>query len=144
MVNRVAVIPETFQKSIYYLLLRGRPVKDKSTGQPAPINFSKTVSAFVKLSDRFLTRQSRMAAPPAKPQDQTIVDVSMENGSFFHGHLVNLSVGCLIDICQFIDNHLHVRGSKKRQQASKPGPSQEAQRIQNNNNLVVQDQNDVL
>ena len=55
-----------------------------------------------------------MAAPPAITQD-SIVDVSPENGNFFHGHLVNLSVGCLIDICLFIEQHLHVRGAKKRQ-----------------------------
>ena len=53
--NRIAVIPETFQKSIYYILLRSRPVKEKSVAA-TPINFSKTVSAFIKLSDRFLTR----------------------------------------------------------------------------------------
>ena len=109
--NRIAVIPETFQKSIYYVLLRGRPVKDKSAGV-TPINLSKTVSAFIKLSDRFLTRQAKMAAPPAAPES-SMIDASIENASYFHGHLVSLSVGCLIDICQFIDGQLHQRGSQQ-------------------------------
>ena len=56
-----------------------------------------------------------MPAPPAITQDGLIVDISSENGNFFHGHLINLSVGCLIDIGEFIKQHLHIRGSKKCQ-----------------------------
>lgn len=56
MSNRISVIPETFQKSIYYVLIRGRPVKDRTASTPAPINFSKTVSALIHLSDRLLRR----------------------------------------------------------------------------------------
>ena len=54
MKNRITVIPETFQKSIYYLLLRGKPVKDKN--QKPHFNLSKALSAIIKLSDRFLRK----------------------------------------------------------------------------------------
>lgn len=50
-----------------------------------------------------------MAAPPATHQTENI-DASIRNGSFFHGHMVSLSIGCLIDICCFIENHLTLRG----------------------------------
>ena len=53
MKNRITVIPETFQKSIYYILLRGRSSKDKNQ---APINLSKVVQGIIKLSDRMLCK----------------------------------------------------------------------------------------
>lgn len=52
-----------------------------------------------------------MAAPPATTGDGPTVEVSSENGNFLHGHLINLSVGCLIDIGEFIKQHLHIRGA---------------------------------
>ena len=68
-----------------------------------------------------------MAAPSAEKSN---INTCSENGSFFHGHLINLSVGCLIDICYFIDNHLHVRGTKKRKPAHPSAETQAIQRIQ--------------
>jgi hypothetical protein len=107
MKNRITVIPETFHRSIYYLLLRGRPSKDKSQ---APINLSKVVSSLIKLSDRLLKRQVRMAALPA--ETTTPVNVTAESGNFFHGNMVSASIACLIELCLFIEQHVHKRGKK--------------------------------
>ena len=115
MKNRITVIPETFQKSIYYLLLRGKPVKDKN--QKPHFNLSKALSAIIKLSDRFLRKQARMPAPAAEQEADQHIEVSSENGTFFHGHLVNLSICCLIELCNFIDSHVHTRGKKTRKPA---------------------------
>ena len=114
MKNRITVIPETFQKSIYYILLRGRPSKDKSQ---TPINLSKVVQGIIKLSERMLRKQARMAALPAALPENIGMDISSENADFLHSHIICLSIGCLIDLCIFIQQHLNIK-SKKRQQSS--------------------------
>ena len=115
MKNRITVIPETFHKSVFYVLLRGRPGKDKSQ---APVNLSKALSVLVKLSDRLLRRQSRMAAPPASQADaEQTISTALDNCHFFHGHVVSLAIACLIDMCLFIERH--GRGPKKTSKSKK-------------------------
>lgn len=52
-----------------------------------------------------------MAAPAAETT-QLVVNVSSESGNFFHGNLVNASIACLIELCLFIEQHVHKRGKK--------------------------------
>ena len=85
MKNRITVIPETFQKSIYYLLLRGRPSKDKNQ---APINLCKVVSSLIRVSERLLKIQERLAAPPV--ETITLVSINAVSGNFLHGNTPKL------------------------------------------------------
>mmetsp|Transcript_37417 Transcript_37417/g.45588 ORF Transcript_37417/g.45588 Transcript_37417/m.45588 type:complete len:160 (-) Transcript_37417:1127-1606(-) len=52
--NRISVIHESFQRSIYFLLLRGR--KSKAPSAKAPVNLSRVLATLVKLSERILHR----------------------------------------------------------------------------------------
>ena len=114
MKNRVTVIGDTFQKSVFYILLRGRPAKDKAA--PAPVNLSKVVASLIKQSGALLRRQARLPAPTADENTESkLLDFSEESGNFCHGLLVNFSIGCLIEMCLFIETHAHSRGNKKRQ-----------------------------
>ena len=128
MKNRITVIPETFHKSVFYVLLRGRPGKDKSQ---APVNLSKALSILVKLSDRLLRRQSRMAAPPAgQDEAEQAINTALDNCRFFHGHVVSLAIGCLIDMCLFIERHgrapKKASKSKKNSEAQDPAAARNA------------------
>jgi len=124
MKNRITVIPETFQKSIYYLLLRGRPSKDKNQ---APINLCKVVSSLIRVSERLLKIQERLAAPPV--ETITLVSINPVSGNFLHGNMVSSSIACLIELCLFIEQHMHKRGRKlgKKQPLAKEAVQVEIQ-----------------
>ena len=60
MKNRVTVIAESFQKSVFYILLRGREKKGLKT-----INLPRVLSSLIKLSDRISRKQINMAPEAA-------------------------------------------------------------------------------
>ena len=114
--NRISVIPESFQRSIYYVLLRGRP--GKAPNSAPPVNLSRVVSSLISLSDKLLRKQAKMELPGPKPHE-SVVDTEPASGNYFHSHLVSLSIGCLIELCLFIKLNASNLGPGKKQRANK-------------------------
>lgn len=50
---------------------------------------------------------------PAAADVEGVIDVSSESCSYFHNHIVSLSIGCLIELTLFIKNHAHSAPKKR-------------------------------
>ena len=92
--NRVIVTKDTFNKSIYFLLLRGIKKPDNSH-----INFTNLVSDLILKSGKLIIKTQQQAKPNLKIQK---LDSSEWAQRVLQGHLTNLSISCMVDICFFV------------------------------------------
>ena len=92
--NRVIINKDTFNKSIYFLLLRGQKKPDNSH-----INFTNLVCDLILKSGKLISKSGEQAKPDLKIQE---LDSSEWAQRVLQGHLTNLSISCMVDICFFV------------------------------------------
>jgi hypothetical protein len=99
---------QSYMKSIFYLLIRGRQGVDKSDQS---LSFIKIIVSLINFSEKWLQRhQTEEKSLKAsyeeskKEQDSELLTLSQSvyTSSILHNYILNLSISCLLDIYYFI------------------------------------------